>query len=224
MSAISDIRHRHLLFRYRRQICRTEKRHSDIGSVLISTSEFIPISDFALCRFESAPLGMVREGYNTELLRLSLLNGMSDIGYRTKFHIRYNVGLRSLSPILEVSISGSVRYCWSRISDKCPPMVGLMQLLMESMLTHASGCSGLTDINICPLQSMLQLDCSIWGKQGTLPLSEPEEPRKPAHPLGVSMNPPSWTFPMDPDTHTGIQKATAPLCSQYCTYVAVTSW
>jgi hypothetical protein len=45
MSAISDIRHRHLLFRYRRQICRTEKRHSDIGSVLISTSEFIPISD-----------------------------------------------------------------------------------------------------------------------------------------------------------------------------------
>jgi hypothetical protein len=45
MSAISDIRHRHLLFRYRRQICRTEKRHSDIGSVPISTSEFIPISD-----------------------------------------------------------------------------------------------------------------------------------------------------------------------------------
>jgi hypothetical protein len=45
MSAISDIRHRHLLFRYRRQICRTEKRYSDIGSVLISTSEFITISD-----------------------------------------------------------------------------------------------------------------------------------------------------------------------------------
>jgi hypothetical protein len=45
MSVISDIRHRHLLFRYRRQICWTEKRHSDIGSVPISTSEFIPISD-----------------------------------------------------------------------------------------------------------------------------------------------------------------------------------
>ncbi len=45
MSAISDIWHRHLLFRYRRQICRTEKRRSDIGSVPISTSEFIPISD-----------------------------------------------------------------------------------------------------------------------------------------------------------------------------------
>jgi hypothetical protein len=45
MSAISDIRHQHLLFRYRRQICRTEKHHSDIRSVPISTSEFIPISN-----------------------------------------------------------------------------------------------------------------------------------------------------------------------------------
>jgi hypothetical protein len=45
MSAISDIRHRHLSSRYRRQICRIEKRYSDIGSVPISTSEFIPISD-----------------------------------------------------------------------------------------------------------------------------------------------------------------------------------
>ncbi len=45
MSAISDIQHRHLLFRYRSEICRTEKHHSDIGSVPISTSEFIPISD-----------------------------------------------------------------------------------------------------------------------------------------------------------------------------------
>jgi hypothetical protein len=45
MSVISDIRHRHLFFRYQRQLCRTEKRHSDIGSVPISTSEFIPISD-----------------------------------------------------------------------------------------------------------------------------------------------------------------------------------
>ncbi len=45
MPALSDIRHRHLLFQYQRQICRTEKRHSDIGTVPISTSEFIPISD-----------------------------------------------------------------------------------------------------------------------------------------------------------------------------------
>ncbi len=43
MSAISDIRHRHMLFRYRRQICRTEKRHSEIGTLPISTSEFTPM-------------------------------------------------------------------------------------------------------------------------------------------------------------------------------------
>ncbi len=42
---VGDIRHRHPLFRYQRQICWTEKHHSDIGSVPILTSEFIPISD-----------------------------------------------------------------------------------------------------------------------------------------------------------------------------------
>jgi hypothetical protein len=73
MSAISDIRHRHLLFRYRRQICRTKKRHSDIGSVPISTSEFITISDIeekenSPCRFGPAPLGMVSEHHNITLL------------------------------------------------------------------------------------------------------------------------------------------------------------
>jgi hypothetical protein len=62
MSAISDIRHRHLLFRYQRQICRTEKRHSDIGRVQISTSEFIPISVMnkditpCSCGLEPAPV------------------------------------------------------------------------------------------------------------------------------------------------------------------------
>ncbi len=38
MSAISDIRHQHLLFRYRRKICRTENCHSDIGRVPMFTS------------------------------------------------------------------------------------------------------------------------------------------------------------------------------------------
>jgi hypothetical protein len=51
MSAISDIRHRHLLFRYRRQICRTENCQSDIGSVQMSTSESIPISDIYKKKF-----------------------------------------------------------------------------------------------------------------------------------------------------------------------------
>ncbi len=62
MSAISDIWHRHLLFRYRRQICRTEKRHSDIGSLPISTSALIPISDIEVKIFlpvdsNARPLG-----------------------------------------------------------------------------------------------------------------------------------------------------------------------
>jgi hypothetical protein len=45
MSAISDIRHRHLLFRYWNKICQTKSFHSDIGRVMISTSASIPISD-----------------------------------------------------------------------------------------------------------------------------------------------------------------------------------
>ncbi len=70
-------------------------------------------------RFEPAPLGMMSEHFNFTLLGLSYKIGMLDIGYRIKLHsdIRYNVGLRSLSPISEVPISGSVRYRWSRISD-----------------------------------------------------------------------------------------------------------
>ncbi len=75
MSAISDIRHRHLSLRYWRQICRTEKRHSDIGSVPISTSELIPISDIeekniSTCRFKPTSLGLNSERYKTELLWL----------------------------------------------------------------------------------------------------------------------------------------------------------
>jgi hypothetical protein len=71
------------------------------------------------CRFEPAPLGMMSEHYNITLLWLLVQKWMSDIGYWIQLHsdIRYNVGLRSLSPISEVPISGSVRYRWSRISD-----------------------------------------------------------------------------------------------------------
>jgi hypothetical protein len=91
VGAISVIRHRHLLFRYRRQICRTEERHSDIGSVPISTSELIPISDIEeknifTCRFEPTPLETEIERYNTILLCLSKQIGMSDIGYRIKLY------------------------------------------------------------------------------------------------------------------------------------------
>jgi hypothetical protein len=50
ISAISDIQHRHLLFGYRKKICRTENCYSDIGRVPISTSESIPISKKYLTR------------------------------------------------------------------------------------------------------------------------------------------------------------------------------
>jgi hypothetical protein len=51
MSAISDIRHRHLLSRYRKKMCRTENCQSDIGRVLILTSKSIPITKklFHIC-------------------------------------------------------------------------------------------------------------------------------------------------------------------------------
>jgi hypothetical protein len=121
MLAISDIRHQHLFFRYRRQICWPEKRHSDIGSVLISSSEFIPISDIDLKiisprGLEHSPLKVVSE------LCLTILVRMSDIAYRIKL-FRYIMSDSTLS----------VRYRKFRyqaqyeIADhgyrtKCPPM------------------------------------------------------------------------------------------------------
>jgi hypothetical protein len=57
MSVISDILHRHLLFRYRRQICRTENRHSNIESVPISTSESILISDIKETKYYNSVSG-----------------------------------------------------------------------------------------------------------------------------------------------------------------------
>jgi hypothetical protein len=115
MSAISDIRHRHLLFWYRRQIYRTEKRHSDIGSVPISTSEFIPISDieeniFPFSRFESTPLEMVSERYNTKLLCLSGL----ECRILDKTLFRYPISCRT--PLSQSDITD---YGYR---TKCPPM------------------------------------------------------------------------------------------------------
>ncbi len=93
ISAISDIRHRHLLFRYRKKICRTENCHSDIGRVPISTSESIPISDIQKIFITSA-------GFEPKTLVFSatvLIYEFLDVGYRIKVYsdIRY-VGLRSL--------------------------------------------------------------------------------------------------------------------------------
>ncbi len=104
----------HTSFRYRKCSNIDIRSHSDIRywrKKIISS-----------CRFEPTSLGKVSERYNTKLLCQLVRIEMSDIGYRIKVYsdIRYNVGLRSLSPISEVPISGSVRYRWSRISDWVP--------------------------------------------------------------------------------------------------------
>ncbi len=55
---------------------------------------------------------IVRKRYPTQLRCLSIKIGMSGIGYRIKLYsdIQYYVGLRALSPILDVPVSGSVRH------------------------------------------------------------------------------------------------------------------
>jgi hypothetical protein len=139
MSAISDIRHRHLLFRYQRQKCRTENCHADIGSVAISTSESIPIF-YILKNFTSwirirTPRNSKRALYHLPSVPIWK---RWDVGYRKKFYsdIWYKVRLHSLSPISEILISGSVRYHWSRISNLVPtycmliPRVGHATLKM----------------------------------------------------------------------------------------------
>jgi hypothetical protein len=94
ISAVSDIRHRHLLFRYRKKICRTENSHSDIGRVPISTSESIPISDIQKILITSTGFEPKTLVYSATVLIYEFL----DVGYRIKVYsdIRYNVGLRSL--------------------------------------------------------------------------------------------------------------------------------
>ncbi len=115
MSAISDIRHRHLLFRYRRQILKNVIPISEVFQYRHQSSFRYPIlkkKNIPACRFESTSFGMVCKRYNTKLLYQSVCIEMSDIGYLKKVYsdIRYNVRLSSLSPISEVPISGSVRY------------------------------------------------------------------------------------------------------------------
>jgi hypothetical protein len=106
--------------------------YSDIGDKYVGLKNIIPISEVFRYRHQSSfryPIlkkkiyfsllirtHVPRSGkrvYNTKLLCLSICTEMSDIAYRIKVYsdIRYNVKLCSLSPISEVPISGSVRYC-----------------------------------------------------------------------------------------------------------------
>ncbi len=131
MSAISDIRHP--LFWYRKKICRNANCHSDIGRVLILTSESIPISDIKKYFFSSAgfqPKTLLFSGkrISSQPLYWSINHWMSDIGYRIKDYsdIRYNVGLHSLqsdivsfdfklspiSLITDIGVSAYLWLCW----------------------------------------------------------------------------------------------------------------
>jgi hypothetical protein len=92
---VGDIRHPHLFFRYRRQICRTENCHSDVRNVPISTSESIPISDIKETKiippggFEPTPPVAVSEYYTTQLLYHTATVPVfkdRDVGYRIKLN------------------------------------------------------------------------------------------------------------------------------------------
>ncbi len=136
MISIGGHRHRSQCGRY--PTSDIDISYSDIGVKYDGLKKNIPISEvfwyrhqssfgyptlnkkiFPPCGLNPALLGLVSECCTTKLLCPTIQIGMSDIGYRINIYsyIQYNVGLRSLSPILEVPISGSVRYRWSRISD-----------------------------------------------------------------------------------------------------------
>jgi hypothetical protein len=103
---VTNIRHRHLLFRYRRQIYRIENCQSDIRGIPISTSEFILISVIYkkflnTSGFEHSSLHTKCERYTTQLQYFSTIWLMLDIRYRIKLY--------SISDIMSDSAL-SVRY------------------------------------------------------------------------------------------------------------------
>jgi hypothetical protein len=135
MSAISDIRHLHLLFRYRKKICRTE-------TVIPITKEFwyrvlspfrYPISKTYFSHLlDLNPRPLFSQASALPLSQCADLwtfgCWMVDIGYRIKVYsdIRYNVGLRSLqsniessdimlSPISLIKDIGVSAHLWSKV-------------------------------------------------------------------------------------------------------------
>ncbi len=96
MSAISDIRHRHLLFRYWKKICRSENCHSYIGKIPSRhPSPFrYPISKKDP---NPRPLSLQRAlYYSATVLNYKILDVGNRISDKSLFRYRYNVGLRSL--------------------------------------------------------------------------------------------------------------------------------
>ncbi len=132
MSEISDVRHRHLLFRYWKQICQTKNCHFDFRRVLISTSESILISNIQIFLYSYYSLNQSHAPWfpgkrvTTQKQCLPLNNEMSDIAYQIKVYsdILYNVGLQLSS----VRCLGLRYQAQSDIADhgyrtKRPPMV-----------------------------------------------------------------------------------------------------
>jgi hypothetical protein len=130
MSVVSDIQHRHLLFRNRKKICRTENGHSDIVRVSISTSISFPISNILTILHHvrwirtQDPSFHKRAPYLPATV-LIYKTWMSDIPYGIKDYsdIRYNYGLCSLrsdigssdikfSPISLVTDIGVSAHLW----------------------------------------------------------------------------------------------------------------
>ncbi len=82
---IGGHRHQHLLFQHRKKICWTENCHSDIGRVMISTSESIVISDiktyfFIPARTKPKILDFTGKRITSQPQFWSMNSGMSDIG------------------------------------------------------------------------------------------------------------------------------------------------
>ncbi len=105
--------------------------YSDIGDKYVGLKNITPILEVFRYRHQSSfryPTLKKKENFTLQIQTRAPWNGKQallhyatvtvclhrDVGYqisdKTSFHIRYNVGLCSLSPISEVLISGSVRY------------------------------------------------------------------------------------------------------------------
>ncbi len=107
MSAISDIRHQHLLFLYRKKICRTENCRWDFDIRVYSDIQKI---FFTSAGFEPNTLVFTGQRLTSQPLCWSMNIWMSDFGYKFIPISDIMSDFALFSPISEVPISSSVRY------------------------------------------------------------------------------------------------------------------
>ncbi len=113
MSAISDLQHRHLLFRHRNKISRTENCPSD-KKIFVNT-----------CRIQTQDHSVTRWVHYPSATVLFITCLLSDIVYQIRFipYIDIMSDSALFSPKLEVPISSSVLYRWSQILEQVPTYV-----------------------------------------------------------------------------------------------------